>query len=153
MSLQSNTAAPPGVSAGRATIKQINGTDPAAAAEFSETVPSTGGVVAWELLAVSVELVTDATGAVWPSLIIDDGTDIIFRGLSGTAGQALSTTCRHTWAPGLELAGAASDLAKTGGLPEGLVLPSGYRIRSLTNALAGTDNYGAPSLFVVEYSN
>lgn len=130
-------------------LSQSNGSDPAAAAEFSTTVP-TGK--AWLVKAVSAELVTDGTGTPWPSLVIDDGTDIIFRGLSGSAAQAVSTTCRHTWAPGLVQGGAASDAGKTGGLPADLVILEGYRIRSLTSSLAGTDNWGAPSFYVVEFS-
>src|SRR5262245_49862512 len=58
-------------------LRSITGTQPAAGAEVSETVP-TGA--RWELLAFTVQLVTSAAAANrLPMLTLDDGTTVYFR--------------------------------------------------------------------------
>ncbi|MBI3936408.1 MAG: hypothetical protein HY323_05480 [Betaproteobacteria bacterium] len=131
--------------------KQVTGTDPAANTEFSETVPA---AKAWKLVAVSVALVQGATQTPQPILVIDDGADVFFESFGSSAAQAVSTTCQYTWAPGHTLSGqvgATTNVHSTGPLPEGLVLPPGFRIRSSTIGIGANSNYGAPSLYVVEY--
>jgi hypothetical protein len=104
----------------------------------------------WLLYSVSVECAQGATQTPWPSLVIDDGTNVLFRGFSGTAAMSAGTTTQHTWAPGLPAVGSAASVANTGPLPEGLVLPPGYRIRTLTTGIGANTNYGAPVLMVAE---
>jgi hypothetical protein len=64
--------------------------------------------------------------------------------------MSAGTTTQHTWAPGLPAVGSAASVANTGPLPEGLVLPPGYRIRTLTTGIGANTNYGAPVLMVAE---
>jgi hypothetical protein len=135
-----------------ALYKEVTGTDVAANTEFSETVP-TGK--AWLLVAVRVDLVQGITQTPQPILLIDDGTDVIFAGFGSSAAQAVSTTCRYTWAAGLSLTGqigATTTVHSHGALPAGLLLPAGFRIRSQTLGIGANSNYGAPSLFVAEYA-
>lgn len=133
-------------------LKQVNGTDVAANTEISETVPAGKH---WLLLAFSVALVQGITQTPQPILLLDDGTDIIAELFGSSAAQAVSTTCRYTWAPGLPLSGqvgATTDVHATAPLPEGLILPPGYRIRTNTLGKGANSNYGAPSLYVAEYA-
>jgi len=128
---------------------QINGTDPAANTEFSATVPDG---TTWQLKAVSVSLAQAASQTPLPILIIDDGTDVVFENFGSTTVQAVNTTTRYTWAPGLTLSGqvgATTNVHATAALPEGLTLPSGWRVRSSTVGIGANSNYGAPSLYVV----
>lgn len=131
--------------------QQVNGTNPAANTEISETVPAGKS---WLLIAVSVSLVQGATQTPQPILQIDDGTDVIYESFGSSAAQASSTTCRYTWAPGLDLTGqigATTNVHSTASLPEGLLLPAGYRIKTVTLGIGANTDYAAPSLFYVEY--
>lgn len=143
---------PAGIPSGLAEKLQVNGTNPAANAEISETV-TTGKF--WHLLSFSVVLVQGATQTPQPILVIDDGTDVIFESFGSSAAQAVSTTCRYTWAPGLPLTGqigATTNVHSTAPLPEDLILGPGYRIRTSTIGIGANTDYAAGSLFVVEYS-
>ena len=131
--------------------RRLTGTDPAANAEISVIVP-TGAL--WGLLAVTVALVQGITDTPRPILVIDDGTNVVYESFGSSAVQVVSTTCRYTWAEGLELSGqvgATTNVHSNAPLPHGLVLPAGYRIRTSTIGLAATANYGAPGLLIVEY--
>ena len=130
---------------------QKNGTNPAANTEFSETVP-TGR--AWRVYAVSVSLVQGATQTPQPILIIDDGTDVVFESFGSSAAQAVSTTCRYTWAPNLTLSGqvgATTNVHSTAPLPAGMVMLAGWKIRTSTLGIGANTDYAAPSLYVAEY--
>jgi hypothetical protein len=132
--------------------KLLTGTNPAANVEISEAVPVGKH---WLLYAVSVSLVQGITQTPQPILIIDDGsTGVIFEGFGSSAVQAVSTTTRYNWAPGLPLSaqiGATTDVHATAPLPEGLVLKPGYRIRTNTLGKGANSDYGAPVIYVVEY--
>jgi hypothetical protein len=135
-----------------ATPLQINGTNVAANTEITETVTADKS---WLVLAVSVSLVQGATQTPQPILVIDDGTDVIYESFGSSAVQAVSTTCRYTWAPGLTLSGqvgATTNVHSTAPLPEGFIIPAGYRIRTSTIGLGANSDYAAPSLYVVEIS-
>jgi hypothetical protein len=123
------------------TVSSVSSNDAAAGAEFLFTVPAGEK---WLLKSVSVPLVQSATDTPWPTLVIDDGTNVIWSARSGTAAQAINTTCQHSWGPAspLTIAGATTAVKATGPLPEGLVLPAGYRIQSSTTGIAATANYG-----------
>jgi len=97
-----------------------------------------------------VQMVQGATQTPWPSLIIDDGANIIYQAFCGTAAISAATTTQCTWAPNLPALGSAASTANTGPLPAGLVLPSGYRIRTSTTGIGANSNYGAPSYLVCE---
>ena len=143
---------PAGIPSGLAEKLQVNGTNPAANAEISETVP-TGKF--WHLISFSVSLAQGATQTPQPILQIDDGADIIFESFGSSAAQAVSTTCRYTWAPGLPLTGqigATTNVHSTAPLTEDLILGPGYRIKTVTLGIGAATDYAAGSLFVIEYS-
>jgi len=132
---------------GPGTIRSITGTNPAAGAEISETVP-TGA--RWMLLSIRADLVTDGTAATrTPQLILDDGTTSLWvadpvgatsasltRGFNAGAGadRPSSTLTELTWA-----------------IPYPMPLLAGFRIRTLTNNIVAGDNWGAPQLLVEEH--
>jgi hypothetical protein len=105
----------------------------------------------WEPLLYTVSLAQGITQTPWPSLVFDDGTNIIAQMLSGSAAQNASVTAQHTWGIGLLLAGGGAGVASHGGLPR-LVLPAGYRIRTLTGGIGANSDYGAARLLVKEYA-
>ena len=143
---------PVGVPGSLAERLQINGSNPAANAEISETVPAGK---TWVLLSVSVLLVQGITQTPQPILVIDDGTDVVFESFGSSAAQAVSTTCRYTWGPGLPFTGqvgVTTGVHSTAPLPEDMVLPAGWRIRTVTLGIGANSDYGAPSLYVVEYT-
>ena len=131
---------------------QVNGSDPAANAEISETVPAGKH---WGLVSVSVALVQGITQTPQPILVLDDGVDVIFESFGSSAAQAVSTTCRYTWAPGNPFTGqigSGVDVHSSAPLPQGIVLPPGYRIRTSTLGKGANTDYGVPSLLVLEFS-
>lgn len=132
---------------GPGVIRSVAGSDPAAGAEISETVPTNAR---WRLISLQAALVTDATAANRiPVLIVDDGTNELARGGHGIA-QAASLTINHTFG----VFGAALQVTTTnflGMAPAGIVLMGGHRIRTSTAALQAGDNWGAPRLFVEEW--
>lgn len=125
--------------------KRVAGANPAANTEISDTVPA--GTY-WLLRAVSVQLVQGITQTPWPSLVIDDGTNILFQAFAGTAAVSASITTQVTWAPGLTPVGSAASTVTLGPLPEGFILPAGYRIRTITTGIGANTDYGVPSYFV-----
>lgn len=124
-------------------------TDPAAGAEVSVLVP---GWVCWELVSLDLSLVTDATIQNRRlRLLVDDQTDVVYRWVS-QAVQAENLTRRYHFAAGLGFEQAAFVVETLlVGLPA-LELGPGFRIRTSTDLLAGTDNYARPTLYVREYS-
>jgi hypothetical protein len=128
----------------------VTGSDVAANTEFSQTV--TAGDV-WHLIAVTVVLVQGATDTPLPSLVIDDGSTVISLMPGSTTAQAVNTTCRYTWGPGLVTSGqigATTNVRSIGGLPAGLILQAGWRIGSSTAGIGANSNYGAPIFTVVK---
>jgi hypothetical protein len=125
-----------------ASVTSATGADAAAGAEAGTiTVPAGQR---WLLKAVTVVCVQGATQTPWPTLTIDDGTNVLFAAKSGTAAQALDTTCRHSWAPNgpLTIAGATTAVIATGPLPADFVLEAGYRISTVTAGIGANTNYG-----------
>lgn len=129
------------------SLKTVAGADPAAGSECTITVPAGKW---WEIMGFSVSLAQGATQTPWPSLTLDDGTTVFWQGFSGTAAMSVSTTTVHSWAPGLTAAGAAASTANQGAFPAGIVLPAGYRIKTVTSGIGANSNYGPPILFVCE---
>ncbi len=147
------TAYPNGViedaKSGIGHLRSITGTNPAAGAEFSETVP-TGAL--WRLRSGSVVLTCDATVANRQSkLRIDDGTDFVFYGGFG-ANSVAGEVSQVCWAA----VGASAPSSNSGRLyqiPIDFKIPGGYRIRSATSSIQAGDNYDAPQLYVEEFMN
>ncbi len=132
-------------------LRRFAGTDRAANTEISETVPA--GVV-WELLAIEFTLVQGATQTPQPILVIDDGTTNLFETFGSSAAQAVSTTCVYTFGTDLQLTGqvgSGANVHSMAPIPDDLLLPAGYRIRTNTLGIGANSDYGAPSIYVVEY--
>lgn len=130
---------------GYGTLVLKTGTDPAANTEISETVPAGE---TWRLRAVTVSLAQGATQTPQPSLIIDNGTTTVYQGLGASSAQNASVTCQYTWAPGLTLTAGAANTVANAPLPDDLLLPAGWRIRTSTAGIGANSNYGAPTILV-----
>lgn len=132
---------------GRGFIRNVTGTDPAAGAEWSETVPTSAR---WRLISARAVLVTDATVPVRTATItIDDGTTTVYS-MPCHATQAASLTfIYYAFAAGVS--GYASGSSLVIPLPPDLVMAPGWRIRSQTGAIVAGDNWGAPQLWVEEW--
>jgi hypothetical protein len=140
-----------GVPSSLSALRVFTGTNPAAGAEISETVPAGKW---WEVITVSVSLVQGLTQTPQPILVIDDGATTLAEFFGASAAQAASTTCRYTWGAHLPLSaivGAGANGRATAPLPSGLVLPAGSRVRTSTLGIGAATDYGAPVLYVVEY--
>lgn len=124
------------------------GPDPAAGAEAVLSVP---GTEFWDVLTVSVVLVTSAVaGSRNPSLQASDGTTVFAR-FGGVPGQVLGTTTRHTWFPGgVDTMGSAASGQVSYTMPRLLLMPN-YVLSTVTQALDVGDNYGPPVAYVVAY--
>lgn len=132
---------------GPGVIRSITGSDPAAAAEILETVPTNAR---WKLLGFRATLVTDANVANrLPRLVVDDGSAILLRAESINF-QVASTTMAHWAAVGLAKIATASQDPQWG-FPVGLALPGGFRLGTSTVALQAGDNWSAPQLLVEEW--
>lgn len=132
------------------SITPTLGTDQAANTEITETVPA--GKY-WTLISISVALAQGITQTPQPILVIDDGTNVLYESFGSSAAQAVSTTCRYTWAPGLTLSGqvgTTTNVHSNAPLPEGLILGPGFRIKTNTIGLGANSNYGVPALYYVQ---
>lgn len=118
------------------------GADAAAGAEAGTiTVPAGER---WLVRAVSVECVQGLTQTPWPRLVITQG-DAVISVQSGTAAQAVSTTCRHSWVPGGPTTGplgATTAVTCQGNLPSDLVLEAGATLATSTVGIGANTNYG-----------
>lgn len=132
---------------GPGVIRSITGTNPAAGAQISETVP-TGA--RWRLLSLLATLVTDANAATRePALTFDDGTNVYAR-YPATQTQAASLTRRFQWGDATPLAALQQDATIIAEIPT-LQLLGGHRIGTLiTNSQAG-DDWAAPQYLVEEW--
>ena len=128
-------------------IRALAGTDPAAGAELAETVP-TGA--RWRFISLRAALVTDATVANrTPVLTFDNGVTP-FAGAGGSFKQAASHTYTYHYADlGASHAQSIAGVMVT--TPANLILPAGFRIRTLTGGIVAGDNWGAPALLVEEW--
>lgn len=127
----------------------ITGTDPAAAAEMSETVP-TGAL--WILKSLRITLVTDANVASrFFTLVFDDGATEFAR-TSPLGTFTASSTWNITLAINM-LLGSSSATSSTAVIPDKILLLAGYRIRSITSGIQAGDNLSAPTYQVEEFIN
>lgn len=132
---------------GRGTFKIYTCTDPAANTEVTCTVPA-GRI--WRVISLRVVLVTDANVANRiPSFTIDDGTTVFYQTTSISA-QAASLTWNYNF-DAVENAPVVNGTTAHLPMPFRLLLGPGYRIKTSTAAIAATDNYGAPVVFVEEW--
>jgi hypothetical protein len=127
-------------------ILSITGTDPAAGAEISETVPDRRR---WRILGVHFSLVTDATVADrLVHLVIDDGSNTLIQICVVTA-HAASITKQYSFS---NFGSTQLDPVLCFYLPlPPLLLTAGFRIRTVTDLIEGGDNYSAPQILVEEW--
>ncbi len=148
----SQLSLPGNVLASSAVLKRVTGADPAAGSEASDAVPA--GKF-WWLIGYKIQCVQGITQTPLPILQIDDGATPLFESPGSSAVQAISTTTIYTWASGLVLTGqigATPNIRSVGGLSDLLLLPAGYRVRTITPGIGANTDYGAPSIYVVEFS-
>jgi hypothetical protein len=133
-------------------VREVVGTDPAAGVEVGETL---GADVAWEVLALWLELVTSATAANrYVEAAMDDAgaNEFVRIPQEATFNQAASLTRKYSYS---KQARAVNNAANSGSYgepwPDGVIVKPGSRIRSITTNLQVGDNYVAPRLLVVEY--
>jgi hypothetical protein len=132
---------------GGGALRSITGTDPAAGAEVSETVP-TGA--RWQLIGFSVNLVTSAVVANRAtSFFVDDGANVYFAN-TVQAVQTATQTIRCAFGP-IGVTGANGGNVYLAGSPDPLYLGAGHRIRTVTVNIDVGDNYGAPQYLVREW--
>jgi len=133
---------------GGGALRVIAGTQPAAGAEISETVP-TGA--RWQLLSFKFTFTTSATVANrTSSLTIDDGANI-FNLAGGNAVQAASATTVQSWASGQPNVANQPTNALGYPLATPLYLPAGARIRTQTLSIQAGDQYSAIQYLVREW--
>lgn len=127
-------------------IRSITGTDPAAGAEISETVPARRR---WKLTGILFTLATDAAAANRRViLVIDNGTNTIYALPSDTL-QTASQARLYLFTPQPV---AQFQIVNDFFLPLPILsLAPGYQIFTNTTALQAGDNYSAPQLLVEEW--
>ncbi|MBA7579289.1 hypothetical protein ES708_21159 [subsurface metagenome] len=131
---------------GHGAVKSITGTDPAATVEISETVPPNAR---WIILAVHFTLVTgvDVADRII-HLQLDDGVST-FADICSTTVHTAGTTKVYNFANFGSTQIAPVDCLY---VPLPLVpLLEGYRVRTSTELIVGTDNYSAPQLLIEEW--
>jgi hypothetical protein len=134
---------------GPPVVKVVTGTNPAAAAECSDTVP-TGKL--WRLLSWAVTLVQGATQTPTPNLVITDGTNEVVGFPLASAAVSAGTTTRLTAVPGVTLTAGAGATRNYAPIPSGLLVPAGWKVTTVTAGSGANTDYGAPAIFVAEYS-
>lgn len=127
-------------------IRSVAGTNPAAGAEITETVPADAR---WRLLSLSAALVTNATVANREAaLVLDDGTSITLRSPT-RQNQAASLTRNYSWFDGATLTTPVTDPAFTAPIAGPLLAPA-HRIRTVTTNLQAGDDWSAPQFLIQE---
>lgn len=140
---------PWGIVPAERVFRPVTGADPAAGAEVSVSVP--GGML-WIVQSVRVTFVAAAVAVSRrPALTYDDGSTEYARAPVGTD-VTTGATAALSWFAEATLGGVlGANGAVEGPLPRIPLLP-GHRIRTVTLNLDVLDNYGAPVLYVAEYS-
>lgn len=133
---------------GPGALRSITGTDPAAGAEISETVPTNAR---WRLHSLRAQFLADATAATRrPTLVVDDGTTMYgrFGGVSVNvvAGQSMQIS----FAPVGENVNISGIYSVVSILNEPLLL-AGHRFRTITISIQAGDNWGVPQFLVEEW--
>jgi len=127
-------------------LLSIIGTDPAAGAEISETVPARRR---WIVRSIFLSLATDVTVAVRRiRLIIDDGTNTLLEFHLATT-QTASLTYYYSFC---NIAAQETLVGSRCFAPLPIFsLPAGSRIYTVTSDIKAGDNFGAPQLLVEEW--
>lgn len=136
-----------GAQSGKGKIRAITGTNPAAGAEISETVPTNA---LWKLKAMIFSLTTDANVTDRSvALLIGDGTNTIHDFVAQTV-QTASTTIRYQVTHfGYQPTAIFSEIY----IPtvDELFLPAGFTIDTFLVSGQAGDNFTAPQMLVEEW--
>lgn len=132
---------------GPGVLRTIAGTDPAAGAEISETVPAGAR---WLFRALRATLVTDATVANrTPVLNFDDGANI-YASAGPNFNIAASQNAILQYADiGQGFVQASTDIMIPA--PANILLAGGHRIRTITGSIQAGDNWSAPVYSIEEW--
>lgn len=125
----------------------LTGSDPAANTEQDETIGATGDRFVYHIKSIFIPLVTDANVANrFPAIQITDESDNVFMEIAVATAVTASTTMNVEAVRGLDFAtdGNGNEIVP---LPEKLIVPGGYKIKTLTANLQATDNYGVMQVF------
>jgi hypothetical protein len=133
-------------------IKHVSGGSQTVGTEANDTVPASKS---WYLLSVQQVLAKGGTGTPQPVLQIADSAGVVVvESIGSSAVQAVNTTTTYTWAPGMALTGqigSGANVHATAPLPEGLVLLSGWQLKTLTiGGVGATSSFATPAYWVVE---
>jgi hypothetical protein len=132
---------------GRGWMRSFTGTNPAAGAESTETVP-TGA--RWRLVGHFITLTTSATAATREfGLIIDDGVNTML-GSGPQIGQITTLVRAYNGFLSNQRAALGAGVLLPYPIPEAICL-AGWRIRTSTVAIQVGDDYTAPQLLVEEW--
>lgn len=130
------------------TVRSITGTNPAPGVEISETV-SAGKV--WRLISFTCAIVTSATVANRRTrFTVDDGATIVYQ-VDTNKDVTASGADAFYFATGLYL-DANNGNDRIAGVPVGLLLGAGFRMRTVTSGLQAADDYAAPQYLVEEWT-
>lgn len=133
---------------GRGRIREVTGTNPAAGEEISDNVPA-GRI--WHILAVSFQLVTDATVANRRVVFETSGNGGWFTRHIASIDQAASVTRAYSVAKFSSITDADNGNNIQIGLAHDIYIPeSGFLVTSTTNLQAG-DNFTAPVYLIEEF--
>lgn len=133
---------------GPGNLRVITGTQPGAGADISETVPTN---VRWELLSFLAGLTTSVTVATrFAELVLDDGTNNYGFFPQGI-GQAASLGWNYTWGQGVNRFQDVAINVVAAGVPVGIRLGAGHRIRTNTGFIQAGDQWSAPHYLVREW--
>lgn len=140
----------PAMPSTNAVYKRVTVANPGAGAEVVFVVP---GNKDWFLYAVYVQLVQGITQTPQPIILMDDGTNTWMESIGSSAVQAVSTTCAYSWAPNMLLTGQVGsgvNVHSNAPIPDSLVLPAGYRIRTNTVGIGANSQYQNASCMIAE---
>ena len=132
---------------GPGAIRSITGTDPAAAANISETVPTDAR---WRLHSLLATFVADANVANRRVIfLVGDGSNVYQRS-GAVAAQTANISARYNFGPfGMSVQSTAGDQIVASS--QGLVLAAGHTLQTTVVNIQAGDNWGAPQLLVEEW--
>lgn len=129
-------------------VKLVKVQNPAVGVEFSLTAPGNG---LWRVMSVVFRFVTSAVVATRTlTLVADDGTDVFFR-TNASLQQVAAATVDYGAFEGASSGGFAGVVGIAPLIQDGIWLQPGWRLRSLTTAIDGGDQYSQIVALVEEY--
>jgi hypothetical protein len=141
--------------AGPGKIYNVAPATPAAGAEVTVSVPANAR---WRVFGLFYQLVTSSqVGNRNISLVLDDGSVVLYRVQAGGTtrlSQAASLTQQYLGVPGYAIQETAVDNGSGDiriPLPSQILLPAGFRIRTVTAQIQTADQWTPSSLWVEEW--